>query len=542
MTSLQKATLPEIRNAAARICRDYLTGKWKNIRAEELIVKRISGGLSNFLYYVALPEIETNESSRKRSLGTVIDNNSTAIHNAQNEFTDIANVDGTLDGDNIVNASKRQRTDSGSSSDNLSSFATKRFSCASLQGNEPKQVLLRIYGQSHGEDALEAMITESVVFALLSERNFGPKLHGIFPGGRIEQYVPARALTTHELSDEKISMKIAEKMGEIHSLNIPMSKEPDWIWNCMDRWLVSVDNILKSESLRKKYENSEIVFSFDFADEAIWLKSVIDENNFLVAFCHNDLQEGNILYMEQDAKQPTQMKLRDDVFAINELDMATSLDDSSQMGADNLRRRRTQQVCNNSTNGNSSSMNHSLYHLENEVDTTRDSALSINSFSFAATEEEWEQENSNNNREPNLMIIDFEYCAYNYRGFDLANHFLEWTFDYTNPEFPNYYHYKEKYPSEHQRRLFITAYLRKLNCLPMDFEPPAEEIAALEYEIRVFSMLSHLFWSLWSIVNVNSNIEFGYWEYAVTRIQEYKELKQAFLYLKTASAIKNNNN
>jgi len=34
------------------------------------------------------------------------------------------------------------------------------------------------------------MITESVVFALLSERNFGPKLHGIFPGGRIEQYIP----------------------------------------------------------------------------------------------------------------------------------------------------------------------------------------------------------------------------------------------------------------------------------------------------------------------------------------------------------------
>lgn len=54
----------------------------------------------------------------------------------------------------------------------------------------PCSVLLRIYGQTHGEHALETMLTESVVFALLSERQLGPRLHGIFPGGRIEQYIP----------------------------------------------------------------------------------------------------------------------------------------------------------------------------------------------------------------------------------------------------------------------------------------------------------------------------------------------------------------
>jgi choline/ethanolamine kinase len=54
----------------------------------------------------------------------------------------------------------------------------------------PCSVLLRIYGQTHGEHALETMLTESVVFTLLSERQLGPKLHGIFPGGRIEQYIP----------------------------------------------------------------------------------------------------------------------------------------------------------------------------------------------------------------------------------------------------------------------------------------------------------------------------------------------------------------
>lgn len=57
------------------------------------------------------------------------------------------------------------------------------------------QVLLRIYGRTHGEQAsLETVLTDTVVFTLLSERKLGPKLHGIFPGGRIEQYIPVNII------------------------------------------------------------------------------------------------------------------------------------------------------------------------------------------------------------------------------------------------------------------------------------------------------------------------------------------------------------
>lgn len=158
-------------------------------------------------------------------------------------------------------------------------------------------MLLRIYGQSHGEDALETMITESVVFALLSERNFGPKLHGIFPGGRIEQYIPARALTTEELGIQSISLKIAEKMADIHTLNIPMSKEPDWIWNCMQRWQRQLPAVLVQ--LCQKSENAlQELGDFDFISETKWLRSVFAKGNYSVVFCHNDLQEGNILIRE----------------------------------------------------------------------------------------------------------------------------------------------------------------------------------------------------------------------------------------------------
>jgi choline/ethanolamine kinase len=137
----------EMRDIAARICRDYLSGAWKSISADEIQLKRVSGGLSNFLYYVSLPDGKSAENS-----------------------------------DNLLSGSPPRM-----------SFTTytkrpRKDSYQSLM--EPKEVLLRIYGQVHGESALETMLTESVVFTLLSERKLGPKLHGVFPGGRIEEFIP----------------------------------------------------------------------------------------------------------------------------------------------------------------------------------------------------------------------------------------------------------------------------------------------------------------------------------------------------------------
>lgn len=45
-----------------------------------------------------------------------------------------------------------------------------------------------MYGQLL--DKNDTKITDSVITMLLSERNLGPKLYGIFPGGRLEEYIP----------------------------------------------------------------------------------------------------------------------------------------------------------------------------------------------------------------------------------------------------------------------------------------------------------------------------------------------------------------
>jgi len=38
-----------------------------------------------------------------------------------------------------------------------------------------------------------------IFFWFLAERNLGPKLQGVFPGGRLEEFIPGHPLTTTEL-------------------------------------------------------------------------------------------------------------------------------------------------------------------------------------------------------------------------------------------------------------------------------------------------------------------------------------------------------
>lgn len=138
--------------------------------------------------------------------------------------------------------------------------------------------------------------------------------------------------------------------------------------------------------------------------------------------------------------------------------------------------------------------------------------------------------------EVELMIIDFEYCSYNYRGFDLANHFLEWTFDYTNKDYPFFFHKKQQFPNGAQKKAFLDTYLKTShmikggsNELHVDEIVEQAERDLLEREIDFFKCGSHLFWSLWAIVYSDQEIEFGYWEYADCRLKEYFEAKETYL-------------
>nr|XP_034492770.1 choline kinase alpha isoform X4 [Marmota flaviventris] len=138
-------------------------------------------------------------------------------------------------------------------------------------------------------------------------------------------------------------------------------------------------------------------------------------------------------------------------------------------------------------------------------------------------------EGRENSEKQKLMLIDFEYSSYNYRGFDIGNHFCEWMYDYSYETYPFFTANILKYPTRKQQLHFISSYLTTFQ---NDFENlSSEEKSAIEedvlLEVNRFALASHFFWGLWSIVQAKiSAIEFGYMEYAQARFDAYFDQKR----------------
>ncbi|KAM3608694.1 uncharacterized protein V6R79_003248 [Siganus canaliculatus] len=298
-------------------------------------------------------------------------------------------------------------------------------------GDEPRSVLLRLYGAIL--QGAEAMVLESVMFAILAERELGPKLYGIFPQGRLEQYVPSRKLDTCELSDPSISAEVAGKMARFHGMRMPFNKEPKWLFGTMDKYLSQVMRLnFTRESQLRRFNR---LLSYNLPQEMDMLKALLESTHSPVVFCHNDCQEGNVLLLKGHQ--------------------------SSDKGK--------------------------------------------------------------------LMLIDFEYSSYNYRGFDIGNHFCEWMYDYNCDEFPFFKADAQSYPTKSQQLHFIENYLREYD---QGFDNLNEEEQMkvkeeLYVEVNRFAMASHFFWGMWSIIQAQlSTIQFGYLEYALARFDAYFQQKK----------------
>ena len=56
----------------------------------------------------------------------------------------------------------------------------------------------------------------------------------------------ARPLKTKELTDPEISSIIGEKMAQIHTLDVPISKEPTWLWDTLGKWMNNLNQVVKT--------------------------------------------------------------------------------------------------------------------------------------------------------------------------------------------------------------------------------------------------------------------------------------------------------
>jgi choline/ethanolamine kinase len=126
-------------------------------------------------------------------------------------------------------------------------------------------------------------------------------------------------------------------------------------------------------------------------------------------------------------------------------------------------------------------------------------------------------ENSNE-----LVVVDFEYAGYNPRGYDFANHFCEWTYDY-HSEQPAAMDMTQ-FPTHDEQIRFLKAYLdtaSKLNNPDIDEHLTPE---CLQTEASMWLMACHLNWGLWGLIQANqSEIDFDYFLYSMQRLNAFRE-------------------
>jgi choline/ethanolamine kinase len=112
-----------------------------------------------------------------------------------------------------------------------------------------------------------------------------------------------------------------------------------------------------------------------------------------------------------------------------------------------------------------------------------------------------------------------------------------------------------KYPTLQQQRAFLSTYLleRRRNLKqreaegdptvndvknPGDDLPFEEDLDKLILEVNQFAMASHFLWSCWAIIQAStSDIQFGYLEFATSRMEDYFRRKNDFFYAKKFDSV-----
>ena len=156
-------------------------------------------------------------------------------------------------------------------------YLTQEFIQASIPDKEgsssvPNSVLLRMFGQkvpsspTGSKEAFEVMvnaqITDNTIFTLLSERRLGPRLFGIFPGGRLEEFIESEPLVDYRVCHSSHIAPIAQIMANIHQLEVPVRKDGrNFLIDTMSKWAESISMVNTAGLVTFPFPNNFLLLS-----------------------------------------------------------------------------------------------------------------------------------------------------------------------------------------------------------------------------------------------------------------------------------------
>ena len=91
-----------------------------------------------------------------------------------------------------------------------------------------------------------------------------------------------------------LSAAIATKMAKFHSMEMPFTKEPYWLFGTMERYLKQIQDLPPTG-----LPQMNLLEIYSLKDDMGNLRKLLDTTPSPVVFCHNDIQEGNILLLSE---------------------------------------------------------------------------------------------------------------------------------------------------------------------------------------------------------------------------------------------------
>ncbi|KAI1299619.1 Choline kinase alpha [Halotydeus destructor] len=192
-------------------------------------------------------------------------------------------------------------------------FVNRIFICEN-KGNddsvadEPKKVVLRLYGGKaldSQRSSTDNKLDEILVYYAMSNLGLGPKLYGVFPGGRLEQYLECRMFNDADFQNPEMETLFARKLARMHVVKMPFSKvtgdQLDTVVDMGSAWsehgkadLEAFDAGADNE-VYKKY-----VLELDVLEEIDWLKSLKPKIKTRQVLLHGDMNRANALIIEKN--------------------------------------------------------------------------------------------------------------------------------------------------------------------------------------------------------------------------------------------------
>jgi thiamine kinase-like enzyme len=177
-----------------------------------------------------------------------------------------------------------------------------------------QSVILKQYGGNlfspedcENEAAKQIEVIEVLAAYIMSTRGWGPKLLGVFPGGRIEEYVDSHNLRPAEAADPNIRQNIAKRFAQIHSLTLPLEhRRLDFVMNHWKSFYVDPEKKMQMAQYVESVNHpdagtvAEYIRGFDHGKELDYILNLLHAKQCKETIVILDCNFNNILVRNND--------------------------------------------------------------------------------------------------------------------------------------------------------------------------------------------------------------------------------------------------